>query len=472
MTKLILDHSIYYIENGKSLDIGLKLLTDYSNDTELIDQLRKKRTLDIYAEQLDCVNDMHLPTALLEPIEVNEGINELDEDIVVTGTKSNDDNVPPTLEDFGIDLQGVNVNAIEHDNNRNKGVYEVNATDGYSSDVGSDSSVDYEDRLVDVNWVTDEDTNANDELEVARETLREYVKRKKQLCINKGHDRLDDDDYDDDRLIVPIKDVQNKGQTSRPNFDTNKVDGYIMKSSDKYYNPMVPLNDFVVGLRVRATCAAKNYKWTILCSWCATNKIYMVKTYEFEHSYLLITKNKRGTALVIARKYGEEITAMPFIKPKHLRALVRKDLRVRVSFNVCRAPKLEVIKKIEETYKEEYLVLNDYVEELKLTNPRSTIFVTSHKPTLDSMPVFEKIYICFGALKQGFLGGCRHIIGLDGCFLKRLIQGQLLVAVERDGNNQMFPLAWGLVRSLRHLLPLVEHKMCASVVTRNSLSGS
>ncbi|KAK6272905.1 hypothetical protein POUND7_009988, partial [Theobroma cacao] len=437
-------HSIYYIENGKSLDIGLKLLTDYSNDTELIDQLRKKRTLDIYAEQLDCVNDMHLPTALLEPIEVNEGINELDEDIVVTGTKSNDDNVPPTLEDFGIDLQGVNVNAIEHDNNRNKGVYEVNATDGYSSDVGSDSSVDYEDRLVDVNWVTDEDTNANDELEVARETLREYVKRKKQLCINKGHDGLDDDDYDDDRLIVPIKDVQNKGQTSRPNFDTNKVDGYIseyfdssdlgsfietsdnsdeddaqrvkssdkyynsdeddaqrVKSSDKYYNPMVPFNDFVVGLRfenlkvfknvlfelsirkrfefkflkndkqrVRATCAAKNYKWTILCSWCATNKIYMVKTYEFEHSYLLITKNKRGTTLVIARKYGEEITAMPFIKPKHLRALVRKDLRVRVSFNVCRAPKLEVIKKIEETYKEEYLVLNDYVEELKLTNPR------------------------------------------------------------------------------------------------------
>ncbi|EOY16685.1 Uncharacterized protein TCM_035522 [Theobroma cacao] len=93
---------VCYFKDSKSLNTGLKLLGDYSNDAKLVDQLRKRRTLDIYVEQLDCVNDMNLPIALLDSIEVGESINELDEDVVVTGTKSNDDNGSPTpsLEDF------------------------------------------------------------------------------------------------------------------------------------------------------------------------------------------------------------------------------------------------------------------------------------------------------------------------------------------------------------------------------------
>lgn len=34
---------------------------------------------------------------------------------------------------------------------------------------------------------------------------------------------------------------------------------------------------------------------------------------------------------------------------------------------------------------------------------------------------------------------------LDGCFLKGISKGQLLVAIANDGNNQMFPIAWAVV---------------------------
>ncbi|KAL0362155.1 UNVERIFIED_CONTAM: hypothetical protein Scaly_1170700 [Sesamum calycinum] len=57
-------------------------------------------------------------------------------------------------------------------------------------------------------------------------------------------------------------------------------------------------------------------------------------------------------------------------------------------------------------------------------------------------PIFDKMYVCLSALKNGFLSGCRPIIGLDGCFLKTCYGGQLLVAVGRDGNDNMFPLPW------------------------------
>nr|GLL33706.1 cell division cycle protein 27 homolog B isoform X2 [Ipomoea trifida] len=45
-------------------------------------------------------------------------------------------------------------------------------------------------------------------------------------------------------------------------------------------------------------------------------------------------------------------------------------------------------------------------------------------------------------MKRGFLDGCGPIIGLDGCFLKGVMKGELLAAVGRDLNNQMYPIAW------------------------------
>ena len=58
---------------------------------------------------------------------------------------------------------------------------------------------------------------------------------------------------------------------------------------------------------------------------------------------------------------------------------------------------------------------------------------------------FKRLYICFESVARGFLEGCRHVIGLDGCFLKTETKGQLLSAVGKDGNNQMYPIAWALV---------------------------
>ncbi|GKD02181.1 hypothetical protein Tco_1177155, partial [Tanacetum coccineum] len=49
-------------------------------------------------------------------------------------------------------------------------------------------------------------------------------------------------------------------------------------------------------------------------------------------------------------------------------------------------------------------------------------------------------------VKDGWLAGCRKVIGLDGCFLKHTCKGELLTAMGRDANNQMYPIAWAVVR--------------------------
>lgn len=61
--------------------------------------------------------------------------------------------------------------------------------------------------------------------------------------------------------------------------------------------------------------------------------------------------------------------------------------------------------------------------------------------------IFRGLYIGFSSLKKGFMKGCRPIIGLDGCFLKTHLGGVLLCATGKDGNNQIFPIAWAVVEA-------------------------
>ncbi|XP_059274636.1 uncharacterized protein LOC132029366 [Lycium ferocissimum] len=95
---------------------------------------------------------------------------------------------------------------------------------------------------------------------------------------------------------------------------------------------------------------------------------------------------------------------------------------------------------------EEFKRILDYRDELLRTNPGSTRVVKLSEETFKGgIKMFQSFYICFDAMKKAFKAGCRRAIGLDGCFLKGVSKSQLLVAVCKDGNNQMLPLAWVVV---------------------------
>ncbi|CAI9269191.1 unnamed protein product [Lactuca saligna] len=91
-----------------------------------------------------------------------------------------------------------------------------------------------------------------------------------------------------------------------------------------------------------------------------------------------------------------------------------------------------------------YEKLRSYGLQLLRTNPGSTV-----KLDVDIMPDsivhFSKMYICLKVVKDGWIEGCRRVIDVDGSFLKGLCRGEVLSAVGRDANNQMYPLAWDVV---------------------------
>ncbi|XP_057803697.1 uncharacterized protein LOC131019029 [Salvia miltiorrhiza] len=87
-----------------------------------------------------------------------------------------------------------------------------------------------------------------------------------------------------------------------------------------------------------------------------------------------------------------------------------------------------------------YAYLRSYIAELKRVDEEGTFEVVMGRDG-----VFQGLYIGHSALRKGFKESCRPLIGLDGCFLKTYLGGILMCAVGKDGNNQMFPIAWGAV---------------------------
>ncbi|KAK5770601.1 hypothetical protein PVK06_046752 [Gossypium arboreum] len=92
-------------------------------------------------------------------------------------------------------------------------------------------------------------------------------------------------------------------------------------------------------------------------------------------------------------------------------------------------------------HKAQYEKIYEYLLEVKTQNEGTTTICY-----LDNR-LFQRMYVCLQAYKDGYRAGCRRIVGLNGCFLKGYYGGYMLVAVGIDANNGIYPLAYAAVES-------------------------
>ncbi|GKB55146.1 zinc finger, PMZ-type containing protein, partial [Tanacetum coccineum] len=111
----------------------------------------------------------------------------------------------------------------------------------------------------------------------------------------------------------------------------------------------------------------------------------------------------------------------------------------------CKRAKQRALFDYEGGLKEHYGRLWEYRQAILDSNPGSTCRLDDEE-TESGNYYFRRFYVCFKGVKDGWLAGCRKVIGLDGCFLKHTCRGELLVAMGRDANNQMYPIAWAVVK--------------------------
>jgi len=132
----------------------------------------------------------------------------------------------------------------------------------------------------------------------------------------------------------------------------------------------------------------------------------------------------------------------PNLRLRELRGLIEKDHSYKPSMSMCGRTREKDLSLLLGDYKAQFGMIRDYANELLNKNPNSTVKIDVDT-NANGESIFKSIYICIGSLKRGFLYGCRRVLCLDACFLKGPSNGQVLVAVDRDANNQMYPVAGG-----------------------------
>ncbi|GJS60389.1 inorganic pyrophosphatase 2-like protein [Tanacetum coccineum] len=73
-----------------------------------------------------------------------------------------------------------------------------------------------------------------------------------------------------------------------------------------------------------------------------------------------------------------------------------------------------------------------YAKAILESNDGSTVRV-GVTVNLDDQTLFDRFYVCFSRLKEGWKLGCRRVIALDGCFIKKPNFGEDLDLPTRDG---------------------------------------
>ena len=199
------------------------------------------------------------------------------------------------------------------------------------------------------------------------------------------------------------------------------------------------------SIRVRAVCK-DGCPWVLFASKMHDSSNMQIKTLNDEHRCNRQFKNIHVNSRWLSEQYLHTFRSNPKIPMKCFRETVMKDHVVNVFMSQAYRTRRKAMTKIEGTYAEQYGKLWDYMEEVRRSNPGSTIVMKVDEQTLSApQPRFIRLYMCFAACKVGFMAGCRPFIGVDGCHLKGPHKGVLLAAIGVDANNCMFPIAVAVV---------------------------
>ncbi|KAL7613226.1 hypothetical protein Lser_V15G06140 [Lactuca serriola] len=246
------------------------------------------------------------------------------------------------------------------------------------------------------------------------------------------------------------------------------------------------------SVKLVAICGSDPEKcpFVVRSSWMSTERSSQVKETIDIHKCVRNFNNSRlMDPTWLARKFVKDLIRKHNLKCKEMQ---------------CYRSRMRALSLIHGNLSDHYTRVWDYGHELLRSNPDITVRITvTVNP--NNTTSFHRFYICFKSIREGWKRACHRVIGLDGSFLKGQCKGELLTAIGRDANNQVYPIAWavvdvenknnwkwfldlvnddlglqggkgvcvisdqhkGLVEASKDILPYVEHRQCARHIYAN-----
>ncbi|XP_010418236.1 PREDICTED: uncharacterized protein LOC104703845 [Camelina sativa] len=187
-------------------------------------------------------------------------------------------------------------------------------------------------------------------------------------------------------------------------------------------------------------------EWKVYASILSNDRVWKINKFVDKHSCIPNGECEMLTVPHIARLFVDKIKDDPeYFMPRKIEEIVMRDWKISIIRPQCQAARKNARNWIEREYDEQFHRLRDYAAEIMASNPNSHVEVECITDD-EGKDMFNRFYVCFDNIRRTWMATCRPIIGIDGCFLKNKIKGQLLVALGRDANNGIYPIAWGVVK--------------------------
>ncbi|KAE8775421.1 wd repeat-containing protein 43 [Hordeum vulgare] len=202
--------------------------------------------------------------------------------------------------------------------------------------------------------------------------------------------------------------------------------------------------------RIIVQCKQEHCNFFMVATAIKGETTFVIKKIRIEHTCPVSTDTTRVRAKWLAVKY-ESLFRSDITTGIHtLIDACMEKYNVDVPKSMAYRAKNLAIEALLGEHKKQYPRLRDYAQTVMDTNPESRVIVliVTTTPTAKiphQGPRFHAMFYCINGAREGFLKGCRPFIGVGGCFIKLTTSAQLLAATGRDGNNNIYPLAFGIV---------------------------
>ncbi|XP_022004308.1 uncharacterized protein LOC110901845 [Helianthus annuus] len=209
--------------------------------------------------------------------------------------------------------------------------------------------------------------------------------------------------------------------------------------------------------KVKCYTRNKNFKNPFpharLCEWRATaskqkhQHLWQITNWAPAHScYSTAVRNNNRClrSKDIAAHILPQIRTDIALKVKHIRTHIKQAMSVDVTYTKAWHGRRKAIERIYGTWESNFQELPKYVLRLQSRNPGTVVSWFHHPHSAPGHPTFKYVFWAFGPSIRAF-HLCQPVISVDGTHLKGGYRGKLLVAVTKNANNYIMPVAYALV---------------------------
>ncbi|KAH9778230.1 SWIM-type domain-containing protein [Citrus sinensis] len=188
-------------------------------------------------------------------------------------------------------------------------------------------------------------------------------------------------------------------------------------------------------------CMDDNCKWRLRASRLKSCNMFEIRKYYNVHTCSLDSQekdNRQASSKLVGKNFRHKFDgASSTYKPADIMQDFQKEFEI--SYHKAWRAREFAMEMVRGSPADSYHLLPSYMAMVEKKNPGSRTFIEK-----DSANNFKYCFMAIGSSLRGFTSCIRPVIAVDGTFMRGKYKGTLFIATSLDGNNQLYPVAFGV----------------------------